>query len=340
MPDPVVVTGIGTAIAGVRGVGDLLGPDPVRGDDDPTDRITGRGHRYKDRATRLGLVAGEAALRDAGLPTNRATPPHLDTGVVVSSNLGNVDTVCDTVRTIADETYLATSPMLLPNTASNVIASWLAITFGLRGVNLTFCNGPTSGLDAVHWARTMIRSGRVERMLVVGVEPVTEPVRRLTAPDRGDTPADGPSGPDTLFDGAVGLVLEGAEVAAARQARVLATIDRYARAGSHDEATRAVCPPDAPVGLWFPPERPSGFRLHQAELPSAVRAAAELDLTTVLGRSSGALGVLQCAAGAAWLADGGPGSVLATAGVGAPTTAEARFDDATSALVLTAGASR
>ncbi|WBC07488.1 beta-ketoacyl synthase N-terminal-like domain-containing protein [Micromonospora sp. WMMA1947] len=340
MSDPVVVTGIGTAIAGVGGVGDLLGPDPVRGDDDPAERITGRGHRYKDRATRLGLVAGEAALRDAGLPSDRAIPPQLSTGVVVSSNLGNVDTVCDTVRTIADETYLATSPMLLPNTASNVIASWLAITYGLRGVNLTFCNGPTSGLDAVHWARTMIRSGRVERMLVVGVEPVTEPVRRLAAADRGDAVGPGPSGSALLFDGAVGLVVEDARVAAARQARVLATVDRYARAGSHDEATRAVCPPDARLGLWCPPEQPDGLPHNPGTLPSAVLAAARLDLTAVLGRSSGALGVLQCAAGAAWLADGTPGSVLATAGVGAPTTAPGRFDDATSALVLTAGAFR
>ncbi|MEU7588378.1 beta-ketoacyl synthase N-terminal-like domain-containing protein [Micromonospora sp. NPDC049230] len=339
MPDSVVVTGIGTAIAGVRDVGDLLGPGPVRGDDDPTDRITGRGHRYKDRATRLGLVAGAAALRDAGLPTDRATPPHLGTGVVVSSNLGNVDTVCDTVRTIADETYLATSPMLLPNTASNVIASWLAISFGLRGVNLTLCNGPTSGLDAVHWARTIIRSGRAERMLVVGVEPVTEPVRRLAAPDRGDTPAD-PPGPITLFDGAVGLVLEAARVAAARQVPVLATVDRYARAGTHDEATRAVCQPDARVGLWCPPQRPAGFPLDRAGLPAAARTAAELDLTTVLGHSSGALGVLQCAAGSAWLADGGSGSVLATAGIGAPATTHPRLDDATSALLLTTGASR
>jgi monoamine oxidase len=38
--------------------------------------------------------------------------------------------------------------MDLPNASSNVVASSVAIRFGLRGPNLMLCNGATSGLDA------------------------------------------------------------------------------------------------------------------------------------------------------------------------------------------------
>ncbi|MEU9385167.1 beta-ketoacyl synthase N-terminal-like domain-containing protein, partial [Streptomyces sp. NPDC048279] len=151
-----VITGLGSAVRGVTGPGGLLDPLPpdLRRAADPVSRLSGRGLRYKDRATKLAMVAARDALRTAALTDDAGdlTVPGESVGVSASTNYGNVDTVCETVRTIADDSYLATSPMMLPATSSNVVASWVAITHGLRGVNLTLCNGPTSGLDAVNWA--------------------------------------------------------------------------------------------------------------------------------------------------------------------------------------------
>ena len=270
----VVVTGLGTAIAGIEGPAAVLdgpaghGGDPLR---------AAKGMRYKDRATRLALRAAEDALLAAKLPTPRR---GRSVGVVVSSNLGNVDTVCEAVTTIAEHTYSATSPMALPNTSSNVIASWVAITHGLRGANLTLCNGPTSGLDAVHWARLLITAGRVDAVVVVGVEPVTEPVRALLPEGR-------------LFDGAAALVAERAEHALARGVRPLAALGTYSRAASVAEAAARA---GAGTTIDLRLGTPDGH-----------------DLTTRFGECSGALGVLQCVGAVARLC-AGAGALLTSAG--------------------------
>ncbi|MCJ0871744.1 beta-ketoacyl synthase N-terminal-like domain-containing protein [Streptomyces sp. AP-93] len=328
----VVITGLGTALRGVDGPAGLLPGAVTDGDrTDPVSRLTGRGLRYKDRATKLGLIAGRDALEAAGLldgPDVLAVPGD-SFGVVVSTNYGNVDTVTETVRTIAAETYIGTSPMMLPATSSNVVASWLAITHGLRGANLTLCNGPTSGLDAIGWARLLLESGRLERVLVVGVEPDNSAVRELLDAGADATPAAGTAPDPGPFDGAAALVIESAESARARGARPLAEVGPYARRADREAATAAVrgAAPGR-VGLWYVPERAAAARPDGGDGPD--HAAVTSDLTARLGSSSGALGVLQAAAGAAWLAaQDGRGLVLATAGTG-----EAPHDDAAAALIL------
>ncbi|MEV4701994.1 beta-ketoacyl synthase N-terminal-like domain-containing protein [Actinoplanes sp. NPDC049316] len=314
----VVVTGWGLAVAGLGDAGDLLEPPGDRRDPapDPVRRLSGRGLRYKDRATKLALVAGRDALRSAGLlgADDSAAVPGDRVGVVVSSNLGNVDTVCDTVQAIAEHTYLGTSPMTLPATSSNVIASWLAITYGFRGANLTLSNGQTSGLDAVHWAATLIAAGRADRVLVAGVEPDNAPVRHVLS---------GSGMTADPFDGAAALVLEAEPAALDRGARPQAVVGRYARRASLATAVARVTAGAVPVGLWCVPERgsdPTG---------DVVTGAHRVDLSTAYGPASGALGVLQCVAAVAWLCGPHAGSVLATAGIG-----DAGGEDAAAAVVL------
>ncbi|MEU2426271.1 beta-ketoacyl synthase N-terminal-like domain-containing protein [Streptomyces sp. NPDC007851] len=331
-----VITGLGTAVRGVTGPEGLLGPLPPdhRRAPDPVSRLTGRGLRYKDRATKLAMVAARDALRAAAL-TDAAgglTVPGVSVGVSASTNYGNVDTVCETVRTIAAESYLATSPMMLPATSSNVVASWVAITHGLRGANLTLCNGPTSGLDAVNWARLLIAAGRVERMLVVGVEPDNPAVRHVT--DASEADPDGTGGAPDLFDGAVALVIESSASAGARGVRPLAAVGPYARRGTHTAAVAEVRDRrPGPVGLWCVPEHPDGVRAPAPGLGAAVGSAPVCDLAALHGATSGAHGVLQCAAAAVWL-DARHGAdddmVLVSAGTG-----DAGGQDAGAALILT-----
>ncbi|MER5215278.1 beta-ketoacyl synthase N-terminal-like domain-containing protein [Streptomyces sp. NPDC002838] len=317
----VLISGLGTALAGVPGPDALLDPPGSEPGMDPVNALRGPGLRYKDRATKLALCAAREALADAGLldPDGDLTVDGDDFGVVVSSNWGNVDTVCDASATIRRSTYKATSPMLLPNTASNVTASWVAIVHGLRGANVTLCNGPTSGLDAVHWARTLIAARRLRRVLVIGVEPVNEPVRHLV----GDA--------EPLLDGAVALVAEAADAVQARGGTPLARIGRYARAGDLPGALAVArdgesTPPDA----WWLPERPLSPATPDTTRPAGVRT---YDLSARHGRCSGALGVLQCVAATAELARTGGHSMLATAGQG-PRGGGPGEDDAAAALVL------
>jgi 3-oxoacyl-[acyl-carrier-protein] synthase II len=313
-----VVTGAGLAIAGQGGIGDLLDSRaPTSGGFDPATQLRGRDLRHKDRASRFALRAADFALRDAGLLSQAGfVGPVERTAVVVSSNFGNMDSVCLFADTIARESVEGLSPMGLPHTSSNVVAGWIAIRYGLRGPNVTVCNGATGGLDALHWAWNLIAVHRAEAAVVVGVEPDNEVVARLL----------GEEGEKAWLDGAGAVVVESAEHAHKRRARPRARLAGYARDADLPAAvTRARQTHPQPIGLWLTAERPP------PSLATSVPAdgAPTLDLAAWLGLCSGALGVLQCAAGVAHLDRGGTDAVLAMCG-------GADGDDAAAALLLTA----
>jgi 3-oxoacyl-[acyl-carrier-protein] synthase II len=305
----VVVTGIGLALPGVAKYSDLLGPLPVDGGFNPATGLSGREMRHRDRASRLALRSAEFALRDAGLTDAEGTFTGMtdSTAVVVSTNLGNVDSVCEATDTIARAGVVGLSPMGLPQTSNSVIAAWVAIRYGLRGPNLTVCNGVTSGLDALSWARNLIVAGRAEAAVVVGVEPANDVVTKLLG--------------EQSTDAAVAIVLEPANAAASRGTRPRATIAGYARA--RDLATALTCAgvtEEISVGLWLVGETGAGSG-------HLLAAAHRIDLESQLGPLSGALGVLHCAAAVAHLESDATGNVLATAG--------GPRHDAAAALLLT-----
>ncbi|MEU8824317.1 beta-ketoacyl synthase N-terminal-like domain-containing protein [Streptomyces sp. NPDC048636] len=296
------ITGTGVLLPGVSDPaglsrGAVAGAAPVR----PADLIGKKGLRFADRATQLGLCAATAALTDAGLlgPDGPLGPDGLRVpgdrvGVVVSSNLGNADTVCRAVETIARETTGGLSPMDTPNASSNIIASETAIRFGLRGPNLTVCNGITSGLDALRWAGLTLRSGRADHMVVIGVEPDNEVTRRLMG------------GP--VVDGGAAVVVSRTDAVGAAAPRL--KLGPTVRTGKLPDAaarlTGAVT--DGGDALWLCPD--------PALVPSGA-ATAEL---TGWGECSGALGLLQCAAAVGWADSGRTGPVYALLG-GAGTEA-------------------
>ncbi|MFD8410903.1 hypothetical protein ACFV2Q_03885 [Streptomyces sp. NPDC059650] len=107
---------------------------------------------------------------------------------------------------------------------------------------------------------------------------------------------------------AVAVVLEPADAAASRGARPRATIAGYARARDLAAAlTGAGVTEERHVGLWLGDEA-------GAAAGRLLAGTRRIDLEAQLGPLSGTLGVLQCAAGAAYLESHAAGNVLATAG--------------------------
>jgi 3-oxoacyl-[acyl-carrier-protein] synthase II len=275
----------------------------------PAGRLGKKGLKYKDRATQLGLCAASAGLVSAGL--RDASGPLADgagIGVVVSSNYGNVDTVCRVVATIAAETTRGTSPMDGPNASSNIIASEIAIRYKLAGPNLTVCNGAASGRDALHWAAGLLRADRADHVLVIGVEPDNDMVRTLVGAGR-------------VVDGAVALVLERAGTARTRDAEVRARVGGYVRAGGVEDCVGRLDSFGAPHG-WYPPETGSAA-LSERVLAGVPRFA----LSDAWGVLSGAFGVAQCAAAVGRFDAGERGPIFALAG---------RDDDGVAGCVLLA----
>ncbi len=238
-----VITGVGWAVAGP--------------DFDPETALAGRGMRHKDRASKFALRVADRTLQDAGL---LGAPELASAAVVLSSNFGNLETVCEFAAAIAAGSSTDVSPMRMPHLGSQIAAAWVALQHGICGPNLTLCNGASSGLDAVAWACKLLAARRATSALVIGVEPATPPVARL----HGET------GGTNWIDGAVGLMIEPAQLALDRGARIRAEITGYGKGDDERTALQA-------AGV----------------LPTARRLAGEPGMR--FGRCSGALGVVQCA---------------------------------------------
>jgi 3-oxoacyl-[acyl-carrier-protein] synthase II len=324
----VAVTGLSVAGAGLSEPEDLWRRMGTRGADgtpaapepyDPTPEL-GRGMRYKDRATKLALLAADRALRSAGGGEDR--PGRAETtAVVASSNFGNLDTVCEAASVIARSSVSETSAMELPNASSNVIGSSIAIRHGLRGPNVMLCNGAASGLDAVHLARTLLAAGRADRVLVVGTEAAGAAVARWHGLSTQE-----------LFDGAAALVLEDAAAAAADGRPVRVLVDAFSRRlGARASASAALAGGAAKPSLWLTGGCPDPDETREGPDPAPAWGLPPWrDVEAVFGPAFGALGVLQAVAAAHRIAGHGDPAVLVTAGGG---TAEA----AASLLLTSAG---
>ncbi|MEV6304169.1 beta-ketoacyl synthase N-terminal-like domain-containing protein [Actinoplanes sp. NPDC051861] len=149
-----------------------------------------KGLLAKEPATRTALCAVHRAL---GLPAGARPDQPLDPGtaVVVASNLGNVATVAAVSRTVATEGGAAVSVLDAPNVSSNVIASSIALWFRFGGPNLMVCSGDRAGADALRLAGLLLRAGRADRVVVVGVEPDDEVAAALHGAGRYGPPLRG-----------------------------------------------------------------------------------------------------------------------------------------------------
>lgn len=284
------VSGVGMALAGVHGLADMTrDASPGAVSVDPAARLGKKGLRYKDRATTLALVAADEALRTAGLLSGSGRESVLgvdagDVAVIVSSNLGNIDSVCTTVELIAQEgSTRLLSPITTPNLSSNVIASEIAIRFGARGPNLMLCSGATSGIDALLWAQALLGAGRAAHVVVVGVEPDTEPVRRL-------------HGSAGVLDGAAAVVIEAAGTAEVRGVATMAQLLSGVRADSQVECLSTLSSTQE-ASCWF------GAELDEVGDAETTHIGRRRTLAS-FGIASGALGVLQSLAAVALLSDG------------------------------------
>lgn len=129
-----------------------------------------KGMLYKEPATRLALCAVHRAF---GVPLGKRPgfEPDPGTAVVVASNLGNVEAVARVTRTVRDEGGSAVSVLDAPNASSNIVASTIALWFGFGAANLMVCSGEGAGFDGLELAMVLLRAGRAEKVVLVGVEP-------------------------------------------------------------------------------------------------------------------------------------------------------------------------
>ena len=133
-----------------------------------------KGLRLLDRSTLLASTAAILAIDDAGLLDNKEALNQ--TGIVLGTTMGGLQSIVDFEIEAITEGPRYVNPALFPNTVFNALASQIAIRFLLKGPNVTISTGFSASLDAIDYVIDSIRLGRVDRMLVGGVEEMCLPM--------------------------------------------------------------------------------------------------------------------------------------------------------------------
>jgi 3-oxoacyl-[acyl-carrier-protein] synthase II len=184
--------------------------------------------RRMDRCEQFAMVAAREAWADAG-------SPEVDSerlGVVVSSGIGGVASTLAAYDTLREKGWQRLSPFTVPMLMPNGSAGWLSIELGARAGVHTTVSACASGAEAIGYAMEMIRSGRADVVLAGGTEAAIIPLNiaafaamralstRNDEPERASRPFDKGRDGFVLGEGAGMVVLESAEHAARRGARL------------------------------------------------------------------------------------------------------------------------
>lgn len=274
-PVEVVVTGVGATtplggdvsstwaalLAGASGTRLLSGPGwddlPVRlaapAAVDPTTVLERVEARRLDRGQQLALVAAREAWADAGSPA--VEPERL--AVVLGSGIGGVTTLLSADAVLRNDgarlVPAATVTMLMPNGPAATVGLELGARAGVHAP-VSAC---ATGAEAVAQALDLLRLGRADVVVCGGTEAAVHPLplagfavmralsRREHDPEGASRPYDKGRDGFVLGEGAGVLVLERADYARARGARVLAVL---AGAGVTSDAHHVAAPDPTGAG--------------------------------------------------------------------------------------------
>jgi 3-oxoacyl-[acyl-carrier-protein] synthase II len=274
----VVITGIGPVTpigvglddfwagvtSGRNGIGPITRFDasdlPVRisaevKDFDPRDWLDPKEARRTDRFVQYAVAAAKLAWADAG-------SPQVDgyrAAVIFGTGIGGIETLIENHTTMLEKGPGRVSPFMVPGLMANGPGGHIAMEFGITGPNFATVSACASGAHAVGEAYRRVRDGDVDLAVAGGAEAATLPIclaafsqmgalARDQDPDRACRPFDANRSGFVMAEGACALILEDAERAAARGARVYAEIAGY---GASDDAFHITAPDPAGSGAAF-----------------------------------------------------------------------------------------
>ncbi len=241
----VVVTGVGAVTplgvganalierwaAGECGIADGRGECS---DFEPTDRLSRKEVRRQDRFTQLAVVAAEEAIEAAGW---EAEPPY-DPGrvaCVIGTGIGGLESLEDQHTVLLEQGPKRVSPLSVPLFMGNAAAAAVAMRRGIHGHSFGVMSACAAGAHAIGQAMRMIQYGDADAVVTGGSEAAMTPISVAAFAAMGATSQTGISRPFdarrdgfVMGEGAGVLVLEEAEVAAARGAEPLGELLGYA----------------------------------------------------------------------------------------------------------------
>jgi 3-oxoacyl-(acyl-carrier-protein) synthase len=188
--------------------------------------------RLMARANVLAVAAARRAVADAGLTEDDPRLEGAGLFVAAGREPGNLDDVRDALahaRSEDDPTHVSLShlagvgmhrmnPLASIKTLPNRTFAHVGITLGLRGPGMTLTDDAAAGLGALAEAVRTLETGRATMCLVGAADAHLDFAGRVTALREGR--------PGPISEAAVFFVLETAELAAARGARVRGSVTR------------------------------------------------------------------------------------------------------------------
>jgi len=260
MPDRIVITGMGTinplahnvggtwmaVLAGESGVGpitlfdssDLLVHVVCEVKDfDPTDFMSAKDARRRDRYQQFSKIAVQQALDDSGLVVDQLDPTRV--GVVISTAIGGIDSIFATFEHVYQGTTRRINPFFVPMFMPNGAAGLAAIDHGFQGPAMSIASACASGSDGIGMAWMLLRAGVIDiavagsseatisKVGVSGFDRVGALTRRSSdniIPQPFDRERDGL----VMGEGAAILVLERESGARARGATIYAELAGHA----------------------------------------------------------------------------------------------------------------
>ncbi|MGR6321381.1 beta-ketoacyl-ACP synthase II [Micromonospora soli] len=216
---------------------------------DPSEVLDRVKLRRLDRSEAIALIAAQQAWADAGLADSGLDPERL--AVSVGSGIGGATTLLAQDDILEASGPRRVSPHTVPMLMPNGPAAWVGLELGAKAGVHSVASACATGAEAIALGLDIIRAGRADVVVAGGTEAVIHPLpiagfasmramsTRNDEPEKASRPWDKGRDGFVLGEGAGVVVLERADHAAARGARVYA---RLAGAGITSDAFDIVQP--------------------------------------------------------------------------------------------------
>src|SRR4051795_12560150 len=244
MSREVVITGVGAVTplgvgartlherwsAGVVGIEDGKG---AATEFEPTDHFSVKEARRADRFTQFAIVAGDEALAEAGWSDELPYEAERIASVL-GTGIGGIGTLERGKEILMEEGAKKVPPLSVPLMMSNAAAAAVSMRYKLLGPCHGIVSACSGGADAIGAAKMMIESGLVDAVVTGGSEAALTPLSNAAFSALDALSVQGISRPFdkdrdgfVMGEGAGILVLEAADTAAERGAKVLGTLRGY-----------------------------------------------------------------------------------------------------------------
>jgi 3-oxoacyl-[acyl-carrier-protein] synthase II len=221
----------------------------------PEELIPSKELRHMDRSSKFALVAVKEAIADAELDVAGGCPDRV--GVICGTAAGGLERILTQQQVLLERGPDRVSPMFLPHFLPDAASGLVAISIGAEGPNMAVASACATGSHAVGEAFKTILRDDADVMVAGGTEASIIPViyagfcnmRALSTrnddPKRASRPFDAERDGFVIAEGAALLVLEEAEHAQKRGARIYCEVIGY---GSGNDAFHMVQPKDHGAG--------------------------------------------------------------------------------------------